>query len=153
MMCHIVRRQALKGYRLRLTFQNGVERTLDFEGILVGPVFGPLRNLRKFRRVKINRQFGCLEWPNGADLCPDALYRGYPKEIKNCSPKGSRGRRIFLGETMAKRKCRTTYKVKVKSKKTGHWRWGLVGCNLKSMRRAVELYKEKFGEKAKIVKA
>lgn len=54
---------------------------------------------------------------------------------------------------MAKRKCRTTYRVKVKSKTTGRWRWGFVGCSRRKMEQAVRLYKEKFGETAKIVKA
>lgn len=54
-------------------------------------------------------------------------------------------------EAMTKSKCRTTYRVKVKSKTSGRWRWALVGCNRKNMERAVRLYKEKFGETAKIV--
>lgn len=150
----IVCRQILSGYRLRLSFNDGAMRTLDFEKILTGPVFGPLRDLRKFRKVTVNREFGCLEWPNGADLCPDALYHGYLPDLNagamdamECEEYESH----VEDEAMTKSKCRTTYRVKVKSKTSGRWRWALVGCNRKNMERAVRLYKEKFGETAKIV--
>jgi len=152
-MKRIVRRQILDGYRLRLVFKDGARRTLDFEKILVGPVFGPLRDIRKFRQVRINRQFGCLEWPNGADLCPDALYDRYLPDLKSDFTEESECDCKGIGEAMGKRKCRTTYRVKVKSKATGRWRWGFVGCNRRQMERAVKLYKDKFGETAKIVKA
>lgn len=56
-------------------------------------------------------------------------------------------------EAVGNRKCRTTYRVKVKSKTTGQWRWGFIGCNRRQMERAVKLYKVKFGATAKIVKA
>lgn len=132
---------------MRLTFHDGSARTLDFKKILVGPVFGPLRDLRKFRRARINKRFGCVEWPNGADLCPEALHRGYLPDLKEKLQPGR-------GESVAKKKCRTMFVIKVKSKKTGRWKkTGFFGCNLRSMRRAVELYKEDFGKTAKIVKA
>lgn len=80
-MAYIVKVQVLQGYMLRLTFDDGFVRTVDLEPLLTGPVFAPLRDRRKFRAVKINRDFGCIEWPNGADLCPDALYHGHVSEF------------------------------------------------------------------------
>lgn len=152
-MRSLVGREILDGYRLRLFFRDGARRTLDFENMLVGPMFAPLRDLRKFREVRVNKDFGSLEWPNGADYCPDVLYQRSSTEGRSTATERAKYGSDVLGEPMAKRKCRTTYRVKVKSKKTGRWRWGFIGCDRKQMERAVRLYKEKFGETAKIVKA
>jgi hypothetical protein len=64
--------EAGKGYKLRVTFTNGSTRIIDFENTLKGPIFEPLKDLKLFRRVKV--ETGTLVWPNGADVCPDALY-------------------------------------------------------------------------------
>lgn len=76
-MAHIVKVQVLQGFTLRITFDDGFVRTIDLRSMLTGPVFAPLRDRRRFRAVRINRDYGCIEWPNGADLCPDALYYGH----------------------------------------------------------------------------
>lgn len=64
----------VKDYVLDLTFEDGFERTIDFEPILIGPIFGALRDRRLFRQVALDRSFGALEWPNGADIDPAVLY-------------------------------------------------------------------------------
>ncbi len=66
--------EALEGYKLRVTFTDGTSRVVDFENDLKGRLFGPLRDLSLFRQVKV--EGGTLVWPNGADVCPDALYFG-----------------------------------------------------------------------------
>jgi len=68
----------LSGYRIRLIFSDGKTRTADLSKLMDGQVFRPLRNQKKFRQVRVNPEFGCVEWPNGVDLCPDALYYGGP---------------------------------------------------------------------------
>jgi hypothetical protein len=50
-------------------FDDQTERVIDFEPILSGPVFGPLKDKVLFNQVTLD-EFGTLEWPNGADIAP-----------------------------------------------------------------------------------
>ena len=59
-------------YRLRLRFNDGSEKTVDFRGWLQGPVFEPHRDVAYFRRFFI--EGGTVSWPNGADIAPETLY-------------------------------------------------------------------------------
>jgi hypothetical protein len=59
------------GYRLRLRFSDGAEKTVDFSQWLHGPVFKPLRDVRIFRKFFLAG--GTVCWPNGADIAPEAL--------------------------------------------------------------------------------
>lgn len=61
--------------KLRLTFEDNERREVDI-GTMVrfDGVFEPLRDPSYFRQVKVNPELGTIEWPNGADLCPDVLY-------------------------------------------------------------------------------
>lgn len=65
---------ALDGYRLDLTFSDGVRGTISVEDRLFGPVFEPLKDPKLFAQVRVD-EFGAVCWPNGADLAPDALHR------------------------------------------------------------------------------
>ena len=68
-------------HRLRLAFDDGTVKIVDLKNELDGPVFEPLRNVEFFRRVKVNRNTGTIEWPNGADIAPEFLYEiGRPAE-------------------------------------------------------------------------
>ena len=69
-MCRAVAVRALDGYQLRVTFNNGLEGTINLSGRLWGPMFEPLRNIELFEQVRID-EFGAVCWPNGADLARD----------------------------------------------------------------------------------
>jgi hypothetical protein len=72
-MIRVTEVEPLDGFVLRLRFNDGTERILDFEKRLHGEVFGPLkRDLELFRAVKIEGP--TIAWPNGADLDPDVLH-------------------------------------------------------------------------------
>ena len=60
-------------HRLRLAFDDGAVRIVDLEHELDGPVFEPLRDVAFFGRVRVNRDTGTVEWPNGADFAPEFL--------------------------------------------------------------------------------
>jgi len=67
----------LGGYRLRVTFADGLVFEVDLTDKLngsVGPVFEPLRDPAFFAQVSVDSELGTVTWPNGADLAPDALY-------------------------------------------------------------------------------
>ncbi|MBW7882526.1 MAG: DUF2442 domain-containing protein [Caldilineaceae bacterium] len=61
-------------YTLRLTFEDETQQVIDFEPVLLGPVYEPLRDIDQFNRVKLNPDTGTIEWPTGADFNPAILH-------------------------------------------------------------------------------
>ena len=61
-------------YTLALRFNDGSEQRIDFSPVLEGEVFGPLQDLKLFNAVVLDRTFGTLTWPNGADFDPETLH-------------------------------------------------------------------------------
>ena len=59
-------------YLIHLTFNDGVEETIDFARWLDGPVFEPLEDLAYFQRFFLDG--GTVSWPNGADIAPETLH-------------------------------------------------------------------------------
>jgi hypothetical protein len=68
----IIRAEYRGGHRIRLTFDDGQQKTIDFHNWLEGPVFEPLRDPEYFSRFFLDG--GTLVWPNGADIAPETLY-------------------------------------------------------------------------------
>ena len=63
--------------RLRVTFVDGTAGEVDMKRFLnnpniVGTVFEALRDRTVFAEVHV--VLGAAQWPNGADLAPDAMY-------------------------------------------------------------------------------
>ena len=71
---HVTKVTHLRGYKLRLVFDNGVVKDVNLEDELYGPVFEPLRDVEFFKKVAVNPDTNTIEWPNGADLAPEFLY-------------------------------------------------------------------------------
>ena len=61
-------------YTLRVEFEDGVTQTIDFEPVLAGALYGPLRDPAVFRAVRLDSEAGTLVWPNGADFDPATLH-------------------------------------------------------------------------------
>ena len=61
-------------YRLRLTFEDGLARTIDFSPVLEGEIYGPLRDLERFNSVSLDQEVHTVVWPNGADFDPAILH-------------------------------------------------------------------------------
>jgi len=61
-------------YALRLRFDDGVIRTIDFEPILAGELFGPLRDPKVFAQVSLDPEVHTIVWPTGADFDPATLH-------------------------------------------------------------------------------
>jgi Protein of unknown function (DUF2442) len=68
----VIRAEYRGGHRIRLTFNDDVQKTVDFSGWLDGPVFEPLKDAAYFQRFFIDG--GTVAWPNGADIAPETLY-------------------------------------------------------------------------------
>lgn len=61
-------------YTLCVRFDDGLSRTINFEPILHGELFGPLRDPEEFARVKLDPEVYTLVWPSGADFDPAVLH-------------------------------------------------------------------------------
>lgn len=65
-------------YNLRVIFDDGAQQVIDFEPVLHGEMWGPLRDLALFNQVAIDPIARTLTWPNGADFDPETL-RNWPE--------------------------------------------------------------------------
>ena len=65
----------LADYVLFLRFADGTEGQIDLAEELWGEVFEPLRDVSRFREVRLHPELGALTWPNGADFAPEFVYR------------------------------------------------------------------------------
>ena len=80
MFLEVTQAKYLNGYRILLTFNNGVKKIVDLQNELNGKIFEPLKNKEKFKKFSI--KFNTIEWENGADIAPEYLYQiGVTKEI------------------------------------------------------------------------
>ena len=61
-------------YTLRVGFDDSTEQVIDFQPVLSGELFGPLRDLTVFNQVRIDPEVNTLVWPNGADFDPATLH-------------------------------------------------------------------------------
>lgn len=65
-------------YTLRVKFDDGEERVIDFRPVLAGEIYGGLRDEKLFNQVEIDLEVHTLVWPNGADFDPETLH-DWPK--------------------------------------------------------------------------
>jgi hypothetical protein len=52
--------EIVSAYTLRIQFDDGAVQTIDFRPILAGEMYGPLRNLEAFNRVRIDSEAGTI---------------------------------------------------------------------------------------------
>jgi hypothetical protein len=69
----VIRAEYRGEYRIHVTFNDGVENTIDFARWLDGPIFEPLKDRGYFQRFFLDG--GTVAWPNGADVAPETLYQ------------------------------------------------------------------------------
>jgi hypothetical protein len=76
---HRIRSFAIVGpHTLRVTFDDQSEQVINFEPVLRGERFGPLRDVALFEQVRLDPEVHTLVWPNGADFDPATLH-DWPK--------------------------------------------------------------------------
>lgn len=77
-MSHAIHRvksfEIIHSYTLRVRFDDDTEQTIDFQPVLAGELYGPLREVEFFNRVTIDPEVHTLVWPNGADFDPATLH-------------------------------------------------------------------------------
>ena len=74
MILHVKEAKYLHDYVLWLRFNNEVEGEIDLSSELEGEVFGPLKDIQKFKSFKVDPVLNTVVWENGADLAPEFLY-------------------------------------------------------------------------------
>ena len=67
-------------YTLGIEFDDNTRQVIDFEPVLRGELYAPLRDLAMFNRVGLDTEARTLVWPNGADFDPATLH-----DWPNCS--------------------------------------------------------------------
>lgn len=61
-------------FTLHLRVTDGAEQRVDFSPILVGELFGLLRDLLLFNQVRLDPEVHTVVWPNSADFNPATLF-------------------------------------------------------------------------------
>lgn len=74
MILRVVDSTVCGSYLLDLKFNDGIQRVVDVEPLLNGPVFEALRDPAFFAQATLDPICGTVVWPNGADLAPEALH-------------------------------------------------------------------------------
>jgi hypothetical protein len=102
--------ELLTDFRVQVTFTDGVEREINLERHLYGPIFEPLRHDPKlFAAIFVDPIGQTLAWPNGADIAPETLYyAGDPPWATDDQPRPRRTRRPASSQPRARHTRRKT---------------------------------------------
>jgi hypothetical protein len=73
--------EIIGSYTLRVHFDDRTDQIINFEPVLAGELYGPLRNLSLFQQVWIDPEVHTLVWPNGADFDP-AILHDWPEHVE-----------------------------------------------------------------------
>ncbi len=73
----VINFELVDDYKLLVRFDDESEQLIDFEPVLHGELWGPLRDPALFNQVSIDPIAHTLSWPNGADFDPETL-RNWP---------------------------------------------------------------------------
>jgi hypothetical protein len=75
MLARITQVSHLGGYRLQLTFTDGLTAPVDLRDAVVGRggMLAPLEDEHFFSQARVDAEVGTVVWPNGIDFDPDVL--------------------------------------------------------------------------------
>lgn len=82
----------LEGYRLRISFNDGVVREVDFAPELEhaeGTLVEALRDADYFRQVRVDEDARTIAWPNGLEPDPEVLHGDFepaPSHRRSVAP-------------------------------------------------------------------
>ena len=74
LICRVQAFEIVAPYTLRIVFDDATEQVIDFEPVLRGELYGPLRDPALFNGVALDMEVRTLVWPNGADVDPATLH-------------------------------------------------------------------------------
>ncbi len=73
-MYKVIEVKPLSNFRIWVKFEDGTEGTVDLSDLVNKGVFQRLREKEYFESVYVDPETHTVAWPDGLDLCPDALY-------------------------------------------------------------------------------
>jgi hypothetical protein len=76
-MLRVIEVEPIDGYRLRVSFSDGLVRDVDCSFLLHGTLGEPLRDPDYFRQVRVDEDSRTIIWPNGLDPAPELLHGDY----------------------------------------------------------------------------
>lgn len=65
----VIRATCDGGFRIRFTFNDDLQGTVDLKSWLEGQIFEPLKDRSYFQQFFVDG--GTVVWPNGADIAPE----------------------------------------------------------------------------------
>lgn len=74
LICKIISLGITAPYTLELKFNDGAIKEINFERMLFGEMFSPLKDHKLFNQVSIDPEVHTIVWPNGADFDPAILH-------------------------------------------------------------------------------
>jgi len=74
MILHVLEAEYLHDFVIWLRLNDGSTGEVNLEDELDGEVFGPLKDVEKFRRFRIDPELNTVVWENGADFAPEFLH-------------------------------------------------------------------------------
>jgi hypothetical protein len=81
--------EIVSAYILRVRFDDATEQVINFQPVLAGELYGPLRDLSLFNQVRIDPEVHTLLWPNGADFDPATLH-DWPQYVQELAARAKR---------------------------------------------------------------
>jgi hypothetical protein len=88
MISRLIAAWPLERYQLWLTYADGTEGAVDIEEQLAPWSLETLRDVREFRKLRIDRNRSLIVWPSGVDLDAHTLYRELRR--RRCRPSTGR---------------------------------------------------------------
>jgi hypothetical protein len=72
LLIKVIDAKYVEGFKIKLKFNDGKTKVVDFKDQLWGGIFEPLKDVEYFKKFKLNPF--TIEWKNGADFAPEFLY-------------------------------------------------------------------------------
>ena len=94
--------QVVGPYTLHIGFDDQSEQTINFQSVLIGRLYGPLRDLTLFNKVQVDPEVHTLVWPNGADFDPATLH-DWPQQSTELSERIREWQHTPVGGTPIRR--------------------------------------------------
>jgi len=105
----------IKDYKLKLSFKDNTTKIVDLENMIKesSGIFSPLKDRDYFKKVTLDDCQLSICWPNGADICPDVLYK-IGKDVSKLKPRARRKRREKDSAEKGELKCKPIYALEKK---------------------------------------
>ena len=73
-ICQVKSFTSVRPNTLKVGFDDGLRREINFRPILQGELYGSLNDLRLVEQVTLDAEVHTLVWPNGTDFDPATLH-------------------------------------------------------------------------------